>query len=514
MKVSAWQGNSPGIKTYATLSAVRSDAVRKNSATGISVEQQKLFDKKMMTLAIVATVGFGFLQGARLLDLNSGPYNPGPFALAGLAFDGCTFLAVALLSYFVRIENTGKLFWAGIGVAVAYALLIASGNQSDIALFLMQAASGMGWSLMILCWMQVFTSYRPFHSLLMIALGYFIDTLIQPISSALFPGSRQIVLLIVFAASAAMLFYCLANNESVAQRMKETVAPKTSMAEAFSRTRRAVAGTLVFSAVCGFIIQMDIFADLQYAQTDLTAWIAIGVALAMCAILAVLKLKKANIDYICPIAALCLASILLYRSFDAGDNFLAGAMMTTFLMSFYVLLWLTFISEAYERKLPAFFLLGLALGVARLSIAGGRLLAQVLYEPLALELHTVLIVSIWILVVTVSLIFASYLRYSSKQKEHRLDDAPDELADPAAAQADATEAALGLLRETYNLSDREVEIIREFSAGRSARYIADYFVLSEHTVKTHLRRTSAKLGIHSRQELLDLIEEMEARLLR
>lgn len=478
------------------------------------MERQGLFDKKMMTLAILATVGFGFLQGARLLDLNSGPYNPGPFALVGLTFDGCTFLAVALMSYFVRIENTKRLFWIGVGVAATYALLIASGSQADIVLFLMQAASGTGWSLMILCWMQVFTSYRPFHSLLMIALGYFIDTLIQPVSSMLFPGHRQIVLLVVFAASAAMLYYCLVNNDSVAQRMKETVAPLTSMAEAFSRTRRAVAGTLVFSVVCGFIIQMDILSDLQYAQTDLTAWLAIGVSLAMFAILAVLKLKKANIDYICPIAALCLASILLYRSLDADNGYVAGAMMTTFLMSFYVLLWLTFISEAYERKLPAFFLLGLALGVARLSIAGGRLLAQVLYAPLDLELHNVVIVAIWVLVVTVSLIFASYLHYTAKQKEHRLDDAPDELSDPVSEQADATEAALDLLRETYNLSDREVEVIREFSAGRSARYIADYFVLSEHTIKTHLRRAYTKMNIHSRQELLDLLEEMESKLLR
>lgn len=484
------------------------------NATGRDENRPKLFDKNTLALALIATVGFGFLQGARLLDLNSGPYSSSPFALVGLAFDGCTFLAVALMSYFVRIESTFKLFWTGIGVAAVYAALIVSGSQSDIVLVLMQAASGMGWALMILCWMQVFTSYRPFHSLVMIALGYLIDTLIQPVSSALFPNHRQIVLLVVFVASAIMLYYCLVHNQAIAQRMKETVAPKTSMAEAFSRTRRAVASTLVFSLVCGFIIQMDIFSDLQYAQTDLTAWLAIGVSIAMCAILAVLKLKKANIDYICPIAALCLASILLYRSLDGGDGYLAGAMLTTFLMSFYVLLWLTFISEAYERKLPAFFLLGLALGVARLSIAAGRLLAQLLFEPLALEPHNVTIVAIWVLVVTVSLIFASYLRYSAKQKEHRLDDAPDELTDSAAAQADATEAALDLLSETYSLSDREVEIIREFSAGRSARYIADYFVLSEHTVKTHLRRAYAKMSVHSRQELLDLIETMEARRLR
>ena len=52
-----------------------------------------------------------------------------------------------------------------------------------------------------------------------------------------------------------------------------------------------------------------------------------------------------------------------------------------------------------------------------------------------------------------------------------------------------------LLVATYGLSEREAEIVREYSSGRSARYIADWFMLSEYTVKTHLRRSYVKMGI-------------------
>ncbi|MFQ7066696.1 MAG: LuxR C-terminal-related transcriptional regulator [Eggerthella lenta] len=40
--------------------------------------------------------------------------------------------------------------------------------------------------------------------------------------------------------------------------------------------------------------------------------------------------------------------------------------------------------------------------------------------------------------------------------------------------------------------------------------MAERFTLSEHTVKTHLRHAYAKMDVHSRQELLDLIEETSA----
>ena len=55
-------------------------------------------------------------------------------------------------------------------------------------------------------------------------------------------------------------------------------------------------------------------------------------------------------------------------------------------------------------------------------------------------------------------------------------------------------------------------MITEFSTGRSARYIADALMLSEYTIKSHLRRAYAKMDVHSRQELLSLIDQMEAQI--
>ena len=42
--------------------------------------------------------------------------------------------------------------------------------------------------------------------------------------------------------------------------------------------------------------------------------------------------------------------------------------------------------------------------------------------------------------------------------------------------------------------------------GRTKAYIAEALYLTENTVKTHSKRIYAKLGIHSKRELLDLVE--------
>ncbi len=105
---------------------------------------------RILALAAVATLGFGLLQGARLLDLNTGPYSPSPYALVGLAADGLTFLVVAVLSYVGRIDRAKPLFVTAVVVSSIYAVLVASGNTNDIALIAMQVTAGMGWSLSIL----------------------------------------------------------------------------------------------------------------------------------------------------------------------------------------------------------------------------------------------------------------------------------------------------------------------------------------------------------------------------
>lgn len=61
------------------------------------------------------------------------------------------------------------------------------------------------------------------------------------------------------------------------------------------------------------------------------------------------------------------------------------------------------------------------------------------------------------------------------------------------------------LQKTYHLTDRETEVTALLLAGRSRPYIRDELFISANTVNTHVRHIFTKCGVHSQQELLDLV---------
>ncbi|MGV8083063.1 MAG: helix-turn-helix transcriptional regulator [Coriobacteriia bacterium] len=66
-----------------------------------------------------------------------------------------------------------------------------------------------------------------------------------------------------------------------------------------------------------------------------------------------------------------------------------------------------------------------------------------------------------------------------------------------------------VLSERYGLSKRESEILALLIVGRGIPYISDTLHLSQNTVKTHVKRIYQKLGVHSKESLLDKAHELE-----
>ena len=82
---------------------------------------------------------------------------------------------------------------------------------------------------------------------------------------------------------------------------------------------------------------------------------------------------------------------------------------------------------------------------------------------------------------------------------------------PAApGAADPIAAGVARVAERYRLSAREAQVCEYLARGRSQTYIRDALLLSKNTVATHVRRIYTKLDVHSKQELIDLVENPDA----
>jgi DNA-binding CsgD family transcriptional regulator len=63
------------------------------------------------------------------------------------------------------------------------------------------------------------------------------------------------------------------------------------------------------------------------------------------------------------------------------------------------------------------------------------------------------------------------------------------------------------LAATAGLTSRERQVCDLLAHGRNASHIQQELTISYNTAKTHVKRVYAKLGVHSQQELIDLVEQ-------
>lgn len=65
-----------------------------------------------------------------------------------------------------------------------------------------------------------------------------------------------------------------------------------------------------------------------------------------------------------------------------------------------------------------------------------------------------------------------------------------------------------VLSDELQLTPREREVLELLVRGRSKIYIAEAFFVSENTIRGHVKRLYAKVGVHNKQELVDCVESV------
>lgn len=74
--------------------------------------------------------------------------------------------------------------------------------------------------------------------------------------------------------------------------------------------------------------------------------------------------------------------------------------------------------------------------------------------------------------------------------------------------ADPIAGACAALVRRHGLSSREAEVLDLLARGNTRVSIADKLCISENTVRVHVKNIYAKLYIHSKQQLIDMVDRL------
>lgn len=141
----------------------------------------------------------------------------------------------------------------------------------------------------------------------------------------------------------------------------------------------------------------------------------------------------------------------------------------------------------------AFILLGSCIGIAAAFAVQGTPSGQ---QLLSLAL-----------IIAVVLIFVMRTKGDSSTKPSSETTAPAKQVGSARILAPAPTTPIPIISM---LTPREREVVRYVQKGRSVPHICSALSISKSTAETHIRHIYEKTGVHSRQELLDILDEESA----
>ena len=200
---------------------------------------------------------------------------------------------------------------------------------------------------------------------------------------------------------------------------------------------------------------------------------------------------------------------LAFLSSDAGFYFLL--LLTVIFGMFDISNFVTLFEIIRENELPKLETFAIGRLLSELGIAVGWGLGLAVTGIAGENSNTAILV---VEAATVALIVLglALLGRDAQSEDSELDEKspaaglPQEQPDPYAYRA----RAVSSLEDEFDLSPREREVFEMLASGRSPKRISEKLFVSESTAKSHCYRIYQKVGVHSQQDLLDVIDDQVA----
>lgn len=407
----------------------------------------------------------------------------------------CTaLLCAALARKIAPLSGKRSFLVLGAGLMCAGTLLgIAAHLLVEPPLALLPLASllaGVGTAVLILLWAEFFASLNPMR----VALYY---------SASLILGELIVFVLAGFRESYLLGFLVLlpiistAMQTSSMNRIPVEDRPKAVWGK-YSFPWKPVA----LMAVCAFAygyggtaVSSELKGPLSYLGIIAVASVIfIGTLSAS---------KRFNFGFIYRIAlpAMIIGFLLVAPSLEIGPG-LSSACVSIGYIAFSVFIMLILSNIAYRFGISPVWLCGIERGVRYLFIALGRALQEIRGSgALPTDVEAAVNIAITIaLVVVFALVFFSERELSAKWGLSLHSD-----AGAGTLETDRLAMRVSDLAKTYALSTREQEVLQLLAQRKTVARIERELFIANGTVKAHIRHIYSKLGIHSKDELHEML---------
>lgn len=250
-----------------------------------------------------------------------------------------------------------------------------------------------------------------------------------------------------------------------------------------------------------------------------------GVAVIMIAVAvaSILLMGSQKIDLAYKLVVPLMAAGLLLLPFLApGQEAVAGICIMSGYILFEMYVWASLADIAANLPAPSALVFGIGKSGMNLGLLMGTFIGIWLGSSSSMLLVAISLLIVYLFIVVENVIgpkggVALPLQVpSSSPADEAIPPREKKVTIAEAAQMDLAEVFSTMLHqrcsalsERCGLSARETEVLELLAKGRSLQSIADTLGVAYSTVKTHTDRIYAKTDVHSRQELIELLEHTD-----
>ena len=428
-------------------------------------------------------------------------------------FKGLFMLIPGIVSYY-RSLSLATVYHALVLVFFVYSGILALSPFADVPLVLIDIVQGGMSGLMALLAISSFTAFRLDRARRGLLISLAAATALLPAVHLLvdMPQERfREIMLWAYMVATALFFLVQEKPLEPFPSVRDATAEYEGTGRilyALFPTRSVSVITellalMVFNFFFGVLEPFFYSLDYTYYTADSSMLVIVGIIVLILVLSSMPAIRK-QLDAIFFLIVVGSLVVLFVSLAFVSDPAVAFGVMIVGKSVLHVQILLFLIETSIERSLPPFFRYAVIISVfLALPNILGRLLSEPIlgaslsWDSFAMSRIAIAALAFVTLVAVVALALVVWL------KERR---GPSEAGAPA-GNADSEERALSALQDEFGLTQRELEVAALYSQGRSVPVISSMQFVSESTVKTHIKSIYAKLGIHSKQELIALIAD-------